>query len=377
MRPVVAVAVASLSIGCAGACSPRQARSEPPQHAKTPASAAPSEGAPPERIAKASYGETFPRLDAVPGGLGAPHGLDAKLYSEIELRLIVQPEAAALPFAKRLVSEVPDLAVIVYANSLDERTSAWLSESGMLRFEDEGALRRTLDALARDPRLGNHLAKVTAPWPSMAVADGIAREPEEACLFHGPWLVWAGLTADALYPAEQAALGAWSRKALDEYEGIRDQINELAKALFDKRPDLSKQMVKRILARPDAQPRRLLDLAAWLTFTLQDLDDLALAYRLVDRAVKDTRGLEHSVLWSAAFVRYMLGDPKGAVEFARRSLALCEEVQSDCVRIKGNLANYERCPRDLVELSEPVEMGWVMRFTTRLKPGVPADCWEY
>ncbi len=328
----------------------------------------PSAGAPPEHIAPASYGDSFPRLDAAPGGL------DAKLFGEIALRLVVQPQASALPFAKRLTAEVPGLAVIIYADSPDERTSAWLWENALLRFEDEGALRSTLRAFARDPKLGNHLAKVTTPWPSMAVADGVAREPEEACLFHGPWLVWVGSTADARYPAEQAARGAWSQKALDDYESIREQINGYGKALLAKRADLAKRLTKAILDRPDAQPRRLLDLAEGMTFTLQDRDDLALAYRLAERAVKDTRGLDFSVLKDAAFVHHLTGDAEAAVELSKRALALCMEVQSDCKQLEDNVADYERCPWQLVELAEPVEMGWTMRFKLERRPGSPADC---
>jgi hypothetical protein len=371
MRSVVAVAVAGLSIGCAGTCSNGRSTAD---RAQNPSNALgrsrPSADAPPEHIAAASYGDSFPRLDAVPAGLGG------KPFAPNELRLVVQPETSALPFAKRLQSEQPGLVVIVYPSSLDAdvKEKAWLEKSGLPRFEDYGDFRETLEALAKDPKLGNYLSQVTTPWPSMAIADGVARERESACLFHGPWLVWAGSTADAGYPMRQAARGAWSRKALDSYESVREEINAHAKALFAKRADLSKQIVKRILERPDAQPQRLLDLAQGLSFTLQDREDLAFAYRLADRAVKDTEGLEFSVLRDAAFVHHLTGDPKGARGFLERALVLCKELQDDCRQIEGNLAEWMRCPWQLVELDPPLDMGWLVHFRLEPQPGTPADC---
>ena len=215
MRAVAGLAVAGLFVGCASACSKGRSTADSPARSSTAVGLPTPSGAPPERIAPASYGDTFPRLDTVPTGLYGNFGPN-------ELRLVVQPQPSALPLARRLAIEEPGLIVVVYEDSLDERTSAWLMESGLLRFEDQGDLRSALRELTSDPKLGNYLSKVTTPWPSMAVADGVAREFHEASLFHGPWLVWAGSTADARYPVKQAARGAWSRKALDDYESIRD-----------------------------------------------------------------------------------------------------------------------------------------------------------
>lgn len=366
MRPVVALTIACLLVG-GGSCSKRPS----PDGTKSPAnvvgSATASANAPRERIASASYGESFPRFDAVPAGLYGK-------FEPTELRLVVQPQASALPLAKRLAIEQPGLIVVVYDDSPDERTAAWLAENGLLRFEDQGDLRETLRELTSDPKLGNYLSKVTTPWPSMAIADGVAREFHEASLFHGPWLVWAGSTADARYPVTQAARGSWSRKALDDYESIRDQIQAQARALLSKRVDVAKQLTKAILERPDAQPGRLIDMAQGLSFTLQDREDLTLAYRLADRAVNDTFGLEHTVLREAAFVHHLTGDPEGALKLMNRALPLCKEVQVDCSQIEGNRADWQRCPWRLVELEQPLDMGWMMRFRLELRPGTPANC---
>ena len=330
-------------------------------------------------VSEARYGDIFPRAEH-------RHPALAGMVDPRSLHLVVEVwgSASSLPWVKRLAADHPGLEVVVCEGSMEQRTRDWVVRSGLPFIADDDYDSRWLDGLSRDPRFGNHLANVTSPMPSMAVADGVARDSHEAGLFHGPWLVWAGAPADAKHPIEQAARGAWSRQALDAFEGIRSDVNAQAKVVMELRHDDARAMAKRILERPDAQPSRLVDMSLGMVFTLQERGDISLIHAFADRAVVETAGLDFRVLRDAGFAHHMTGDQAGALRHGKRALELCQEVQDDCGAAQGNLADWERCPIELfpVDPKLAVEMqrsgvGWLPRFTTAPRKGTPADCKKF
>jgi hypothetical protein len=325
-------------------------------------------------FAEARYGSSFPRSERLPPELGGP--IDAR-----ELRLVVEPAQshAPLPFAKQLAAEHPGLALIVIESVKDTRTEAWLERSGLGQpVSGTADVRATLGEASRDERL--LVPSARASQLNSVVERGIKRRHYEAYLLHGPWLIWHGAIADARYPLERAASGAWSHNELETFEDVPRLIREFYESRRPGHEGEADAVVQSLLMRPDVRPKLLLVLAESLLLVLATRQDVTVAQALADRAVAHTQRLEFSVSLGAAFVHHLTGDPAGSIGHGEHAFELCRQVQSDCGNVEARVAEWRRCPRELVERKEPGSVRVLLGVSgtsfleTQLRADAPQDC---
>ncbi len=342
---------ATLAAAAVGACV---ARLTAPTEARVPnVAAAAASGRP--ISATASYGDQFPKLDDLAARLpsqGKP--LDwsnpQKLYLLADLGAYI--DASSLPFLAALVRGFPQLTVIVLDRFEDRATRAWLERSPFVCVPWTVDVYQRLERASADPRFGDQVRHLTTPWPSMAAADGVAREPVEAAVFHGGWLIWIGAVANTEPVIRAASKGRWSHQSYVAYEGVRDQLDGYATLVMQKRFGEAHQIAARMLAQAEVQPTRLLDLSHAMALSLQDREDVNLARALAYRAARETAFLDFDVMLNVLLTSTLTADNAGAVAAARRALELCRSVQTGCDREVENLEKSQRCPKELVTLAE-------------------------